>query len=405
MACLPQIEMSVAKRAYDGEMIRLRKVLKRPLLITCEIMPSGFTDADFVNTFKGCFAGMWQTICDKKMEYDEMDRGRIRKHFKPIYCFPSPSTFLLETANNHITRIRKRHMRGEIKSEEERVMLCQKHLEKSLVRKHRREVREKEANDPLQLVDPEFSNYFIKTYFDIKHRHPEDVDSRMRILEEAAKFKCAATIAFMRKVNSAERNFTLRYFAFETLQKTFGFSAVLLHRNRKGKHHLGDTAKPSMVNSPGELVAAIYESQNSLERHKVFHVFLSHSMQDHDKLIRLKALLNSLGLSVYLDWAEDRAALRRNLTNADTARVIIERMKNCKSVMYVRTSASLASTWAAWELGYAHALQKKICVLNVEDIAERPAFLNLYDEAVVCGEDVMVCSNGTQQPIKAWLAV
>lgn len=400
--------MSVAKRAYVGEMIRLRKALKKSILSICDVMSSGFTDDDFVNKFKECFSGMWQTICDKKSEYDEMDRGRILKHFKPIYYFPPPSKFLLGTARNHITRIRRRHICGEIKTEDERAVLYNKYREKSLVCTDRRNARAKEAYDMVQLVEPEFSNYFIKTYFDIKHHHPEDVDSRMRILEEAAKFKCAATITFMRKVNSAERNFTLRHFAFETLQKTFGFPAVHLHRNRKGKRHAGDTAKPSMVNSPTALVAAIYESQSRLEKHKVFHIFLSHSIQDCDKLIRLKVLLNSLGLSVYLDWVEDRAALRRKLTNADTARVIMERIKNCRSVIYVRTAASLASTWAAWELGYAHALQKKICVLNVEDIAEEPTFLNLldlYDEAMVCDEDVVVCSNGTQLPIKAWLAV
>lgn len=397
--------MSTAKRAYVGAMNRLCKRMKRPISIVCDIMSSGFTDGDFVNKFKECFAGLWQELVDKKGEYDEMDRGRLRRHFKPIYHFAPPGEFLLGVARCHIARTRKHHLLGEVKSEEERGAIYRKYRAKSLVSMTKREHHEKEVRNSLQMAEPEFSNYFIKTYFDIKRNHPEDVDSRMRILEEAAKFKCAATISFMRKVNSAERNFTLRHFAFETLQKRFGFPAVHLHRNRKGKRHLGDDLKPSLINTPKALVSAIYESQYNLEAHKVFHVFLSHSLHDQDRLLKLKVLLNSLNLTVYLDWTEDRLPLRRKLTNADTAKVIMERIKNSQSLMYVLTPASLSSAWASWELGYAHALGKKICVLKIEEVPENPAFLDLYDQAEICGETVVVHSNGVQKPLGAWLSV
>lgn len=397
--------MSVAKRAYVGAMNRLRKRMKRPISIVCDIMSSGFTDGDFVNKFKECFAGLWQELIDKKGEYDEMDRGRLRKHFKPIYHFAPPGEFLLGVARCHIARTRKHHLLGEVKSEEERGAIYRKYRAKSLVSISKREEHAKEVRNSLQTTEPEFSNYFIKTYFDIKRHHPEDVDTRMRILEEASKFKCSATVTFMRKVNSAERNFCLRHFAFETLQKRFGFPAVHLHRNRKGKRHLGDDLKPSLINTPKALVSAIYESQYNLEAHKVFHVFLSHSLHDQDRLLKLKVLLNSLNLTVYLDWTEDRLPLRRKLTNADTAKVIMERIKNSQSLMYVLTPASLSSAWASWELGYAHALGKKICVLKIEEVPENPAFLDLYDQAEICGETVVVHSNGVQKPLGAWLSV
>lgn len=386
-----------------GAMNGLRKRLKRPISIVCDIMSPGFTDGDFVKKFKECFAGLWQELVDKKDEFDEMDRGRIRKHVKPIYHFSPPSKFLLEVARHPIVQARKQHVLGEVKPEEERDTLYRKCREKSLVRISKREDREKEACNSLQNVEPRFLHNFIKTYFDIKRRHPEDVDSRMRILEEVAKFKCTATISFMRKVNSAERNFTLRHFAFEVLQKNLGFPAVHLHRNRKGMRHVGDTVRPRRVGSPKALVAEIYASQYKLEEHKVFDVFLSHSIQDQDQLTRLRKLLNSFGLSVYLDWTEDRTALRREATSADTARVIMERIKNSRAVMFVQTTASLSSAWAAWELGYAYALGKKICVLQYEDVKEKPAFLDIYDQAEVCGENIMVFSNGSQTPIKTWL--
>ena len=167
---------------------------------------------------------------------------------------------------------------------------------------------------------------------------------------------------------------------------------------------LGDDLKPSLINTPKDLVSAIYESQYNLEAHKVFHVFLSHSLHDQDRLLKLKVLLNSLNLTVYLDWTEDRAALQRKLTNADTAKVIMERIKNSQSMMYVLTPSSLSSAWASWELGYAHALGKKICVLKIDEVSENPAFLDLYDQAEIYGETVVVHSNGAQKPLKAWLA-
>lgn len=396
--------MSRAKRAYDGQMMHFRKQLKRPFSIVADIMPDDFSDELFVSEFCACFSSLWRAIIEKHQMYSSKDKGRVKKGIKAIYHFPEAKRYVLWNARGVINRTRRNHAKGVIKPDEERASIRERYFKRSCIKEIARRKIEKKTQDAQQRVEPDFANYFIKIYFNVKHRHPEDVNTRMQILEEASKYKCAKTVSFFFKVNASERNFCLRRYAFLTLQQTFGFSQVKFRRNRKGKKHRGDDIEPVMIDTPEALVSEIYNSQYELEQHKEFDVFLSHSSFDRNNLIKLKVLLNSHNLSVYLDWTEDRTALSRELTNADTAKVIMERIKNSQSLMYVLTSASLSSAWASWELGYAHALGKRICVLKVEDVSENPAFLDLYDQAKICGGSVVVHSNGEQKPLKAWLA-
>lgn len=396
--------MSRVKRAYVGHLIHFTKQLKRPFSIIADIMPIGFSEEFFVSEFSKCFSGLWRAIVEKHQMYRSKDKGRVKKGLKAIYHFPEARQFVLWNARGIIDRTRRNHAKGVVKTDEERASIRERYFKRSCLKENARRKDEEKIQDVQQRVEPDFANHFIKIYFDVKHRHPEDVNTRMQILEEASKYKCAKTVSFFFKVNASERNFYLRRFAFLTLQQTFGFSQVRLRRNRKGKKHRGDDMEPVMIDTPEALVSEIYNSQYELEQHKEFDVFLSHSSFDRNKLIKVKVLLNSHNLNVYLDWAEDRTALRRELTNADTARVIMERIKNCRSVMYIQTDASLTSAWAAWELGYAHALGKKICVLKAENVEKKPAFLDVYDQAEVCGEKVVVYSMGVQQALKAWLA-
>ena len=201
-------------------------------------------------------------------------------------------------------------------------------------------------------------------------------------LQEASKYKCRDTIDLFQKVNAAERNYYLRHFAFQTLQK-FGIKEVQLRKNPKGKPHPGDKTEPKKMETPEALLNAIYNTQ--LEQHKTFDLFLSHSSRDVETLLRLKTMLNSQGINVYIDWVNDRDQLRRELTNIDTAKVIRERIKACKAMMYIHTEAGAASQWTPWELGYADAINKKICVLQTCEVSSRPAYLDIYDKAMIEG--------------------
>ena len=262
-----------------------------------------------------------------------------------------------------------------------------------------RKAQEEQKLTYVQTVRPQYSGFLLGKYLRHRRTHPEDIDTCYMYLQEASKYKCRDTIDLLQKVNAAERNYHLRHFAFLTLQK-FGIKEVQLRKNPKGKARPGDKTVPKEMKTPEELLNAIYNSQ--LEQHKSFDLFLSHSSKDVDALLRLKTMLNAQGINVYIDWVNDREQLSRTLTNKDTAKVIIERIKSCKAMMFVNTEASLQSQWTPWELGYAHALGGKICVLQLGEVKNTPAYLEIYDRVMVEGDSLMVISNGATIPIREW---
>lgn len=133
-----------------------------------------------------------------------------------------------------------------------------------------------------------------------------------------------------------------------------------------------------------------------MEQNKTYDVFISHSYKDCTKLLELKAMLNSDNLNVYLDWVCDRGALKRELTNADTANVITKRLEKSSALLYVYTDASSYSQWAPWELGYFYALGKTIYVLfNIEKDTNIPSYLDLYHKVIIKDDHVVSEQNGT----------
>ncbi len=82
-----------------------------------------------------------------------------------------------------------------------------------------------------------------------------------------------------------------------------------------------------------------------------FDVFLSHSVRDTELIYGLKRGLESLGLSVYVDWIID-VQLDRSRVSAATATVLRDRMRQSKSLIYATSRAASRSRWMPWELGY-----------------------------------------------------
>ena len=109
---------------------------------------------------------------------------------------------------------------------------------------------------------------------------------------------------------------------------------------------------------------------------KHYDLFLSHSYKDKDKLIELKDSLNAIGLNVYTDWVNDKDELLRDLTCAETAKVITERLKASKAILYVHTNASFDSKWTPWELGFASALNNQSLYI---DLSQQKTSLNIYN--------------------------
>lgn len=82
-----------------------------------------------------------------------------------------------------------------------------------------------------------------------------------------------------------------------------------------------------------------------------FDIFLSHSYLDATTILGVKTLLESEGLSVYVDWIED-AQLDRSRVTSDTADLIRTRMRASNSMVFATSTTSSDSKWMPWELGY-----------------------------------------------------
>ena len=390
-----------AKRQYTKYINNYCSSLKIPFRVVSSLMLPDFTDDDFVSIFQQCYPHIWQDIEIKYKTYKKADERLVKKGKKRRYKFPQVRNFILSRAYHLILNTRKQQTQaGVLIDPITRQCRIENLRAESLQIIQRQGEREQQKLALVQQVKPAYSGYLLGKYLRHRRNHPEDVDTCFRYLLEASKYKCKDTIDLFQKVNAAERNYHLRFFAFQTLQR-FGIKEVKLRKNPKGKVKPGDKEVPRALNTPEELLNAIYNTQ--LEQHKTFDVFLSHSSKDVELLLKIKTMLNLSGVNVYIDWVNDRTELQRELTNQETAKVIIERIKVSKALMYVETSASTMSQWTPWELGYAHAIGKNICILKVEDISEPLAYLSIYDQARIDNDRIVVAHLGKDMRIKDFI--
>lgn len=95
-------------------------------------------------------------------------------------------------------------------------------------------------------------------------------------------------------------------------------------------------------------------------------VFLSHKHDEAKELREAIALLNSLGVSVYVDWMDQTMPL---ITSGTTATRLKQKIKSNKKFILLATDGAIASKWCNWELGYgdAHKYINDIALLPVAE--------------------------------------
>lgn len=394
--------MGKTKRIYNNESVLFKRKFKKAIQNVGVVMPIGFENADFVSEFKSLYSYLWDDLCSKYQEYNRMDEGLAKKGFPKRYFFPQPNEFINSLINQNVKSLRNKHENGIILNPDKQNQLREQLLRECENKVSKRIQIQKDNLLFVQKTTPEYTNYFIKAYFECKRCNPQDVDRRYAVIKEASLYKSPQTVKFLHKVNASERNYHLRHLAFLTLQK-FGIREVRLRKNRKGKKRTGDLIVPQQINTPDALINFIYNSQ--LEQMKTYDLFLSHSSIDKEELLKLKSSLNSEDLNVYIDWVNDRDALSRELTNVDTAKVIIERLKSSKALMYIHTASSFESKWTPWELGYFHALNKKICVYMPDSTIEKPPYLDIYHRVEVIDGKFQIIDLDKTYSINEWLNI
>lgn len=152
----------------------------------------------------------------------------------------------------------------------------------------------------------------------------------------------------------------------------------------------------------------IYSSisfDNAEGRQKEYDAFISHSTRDKEIVLKVRQLLEErYHLSAYIDWEEDAGTKRDDV--ADKVKIA---MDVSKSLIFIKTSNSDESQWAAWEVGrYDAKNHDKIGVLLIEDDNFYEAnwkhreFLKDY---TILGPDDIVSfvKNGTKKLVEAKL--
>jgi hypothetical protein len=82
-----------------------------------------------------------------------------------------------------------------------------------------------------------------------------------------------------------------------------------------------------------------------------YDVFLSHCYEDAEAIVGVKAILESQGQRVYVDWIDDKQ-LSRDRVTPSTAAILRKRMRQSDSLIFATSKASPDSKWMPWELGY-----------------------------------------------------
>jgi hypothetical protein len=89
------------------------------------------------------------------------------------------------------------------------------------------------------------------------------------------------------------------------------------------------------------------EAQN---RSPTASTFLSHSSKDEEYVAGAIVILSAHGAAVYIDKKDETIP---PYTNRETARILRDRIRECRKFVMLATTQSKDSKWMPWELGLA----------------------------------------------------
>jgi len=134
-------------------------------------------------------------------------------------------------------------------------------------------------------------------------------------------------------------------------------------------------------------------------------VFLSHSHKDRHLVLRVVSMFEQLGIAVYIDWLDQ--GLPEN-TEAQTARILKEKIKARDRFVVLGTPNGLESQWVPWELGYADGVKvnQHIAILPVNARGSHwvgREYMGVYSSIELEGGEPRVVSASSSIPLIQWL--
>lgn len=153
----------------------------------------------------------------------------------------------------------------------------------------------------------------------------------------------------------------------------------------------------------------LQEQSRNFQNRTSYDIFLSHSFKDAPVILMLALLLEQQGTTVYVDWLDDPNLDRTNVT-AENAKIIRERMKTCKSLLYAISSNSVQSSWVQWELGLGDGQKNgKVAIVPIYQDQEfspnffKQEYLGLYPY-IDNVDDLLYVNGKSRMTIASWLA-
>ncbi|HRI91406.1 MAG TPA: toll/interleukin-1 receptor domain-containing protein [Accumulibacter sp.] len=108
--------------------------------------------------------------------------------------------------------------------------------------------------------------------------------------------------------------------------------------------------------------------------------FISHSHHDEDDVKRLVARMHAAQLDVYVDVDDPLLA---GEADAELAARLRDRLLECRALLVVASAKSTTSGWIPWELGFAHGVVGRVCVLALDEKARaahaQREYFHLYE--------------------------
>jgi len=112
-----------------------------------------------------------------------------------------------------------------------------------------------------------------------------------------------------------------------------------------------------------------------------YDVFLSHSSKDRADVDRVRDELKALGYRVCVDY-EVLPTITSEEVTRDAADALLEKMRECSSLVYVLSPGSTSSQWMPWEMGFFDGANGTVFIWPVDEEAEAYAkerrYVDLY---------------------------
>lgn len=381
-------------RKFNNFYCNYKRKFKDPIHIVGEIMPKDFSDEFFVEAFKRLYPNLWIDL-EKQYDYWHKKNNELIKYGKKSrYNFRKPYNFILDCSYNCRMRLRTNPNRIILNSNQ--IEELERSIQENSLRKLE-DQQNKLSNNlyRIQEIEPSYAKAYISEYF-----ASHDLHERLEIIRELSKYKSDEIVSFFYKVNACTRNFSLKEESMHYIQG-LGLPFYLKGK-RKGKKSYIDNEKVHNESSPEVLMKRLQIDR--LEKLKKFDIFLSHNSKNEEQIVRFYKNINKFGYIVYVDWVNDKFDLRREWCNSTTADVIKKRIEQSSVFVIYVTKDTLSSLWCAWELGYADALRKKICIfLDNVDIKDLPQFFGAIPIIEFDQQEMFILESNNKIPYKNWL--